>query len=120
MKYPITTKTKLLPNILDADSHCIGSIYTLGSIYFNGRINGDLCAAEKIVLGPSAIINGNLEAREIIIEGTVFGNIDNCVHLILRKTAAIQSAFVHAESCQIERGAGLQILDMDISSFNAE
>jgi cytoskeletal protein CcmA (bactofilin family) len=117
MKRTLTSQPKLSLSIIDTESNCEGSFCTLGSIYVNGRMNGDLSAGQKISIGPNAIIKGNLYAKEIIIEGTVFGNIEECRHLIVRKTADISSDFVNSESCEIEPGAILDIVSIGIGAL---
>src|SRR5687768_17121615 len=52
-----------------------GELDTDGSVRVDGRIEGATHRAGTLIVGPSGIIMGDVEAREVIVAGTIHGSV---------------------------------------------
>jgi len=59
------------------DSHCTahGDIETDGALRVDGRLEGSIHKADLVVIGEGASVVGDVTAREVIVGGSVTGNI---------------------------------------------
>jgi len=59
------------------DSHCTvtGDLETDGALRVDGRLEGSIHRADLVVIGEGASIVGDVTAREVIVGGSVTGNI---------------------------------------------
>lgn len=66
--------TGKLESIIGAESHFKGEIETKGTIRVDGGVEGNI-KADWVVIGETAMIRGDVEARGIIVGGRVEGNL---------------------------------------------
>jgi cytoskeletal protein CcmA (bactofilin family) len=59
------------------DSHCTahGDVETDGALRVDGRLEGSIHKADLVVIGEGASVVGDVTAREVIVGGSVTGNI---------------------------------------------
>ena len=62
-------------SVLDAQMVVRGDLETDGMLRIDGRLEGNILRAGVVVLGEGAAIVGNVNARELVIGGTITGNI---------------------------------------------
>lgn len=65
---------ELRVNIINSSTRTEGNISCQSSIRFDGKHKGEIKAVNKIVIGDTALIEGNLYAESIEILGDVVGN----------------------------------------------
>lgn len=65
---------ELRVNIINSSTRTEGNISCQSSIRFDGKHKGEIKAINKIVIGDTALIEGNLYAESIEILGDVVGN----------------------------------------------
>lgn len=91
-------------NLIAQETTILGDIITQGNIRIEGRVEGALKSKNKIVIGESAHVSGDIHA----LEAEVSGNIDGAIHcvgtLYLKKTAYINGDII-ATKLIIENGA---------------
>ena len=63
-----------LESVLGNDTEVGGSITCHGTLRLDGRVEGDI-NAEVVMVGESASVQGDIEAKTIIVGGKVNGNI---------------------------------------------
>ena len=71
-----------------------GDISSNDSLRIDGEVNGDIESSEKVIVGPEGKINGNIRGREILISGTVKGNIFSREGLILKAKSLVDGDIV--------------------------
>jgi len=71
-KRPINERAE---SLLGLGSCWEGTLKTEGSVKIDGRFNGQVIAGGSIVIGESAIVEASLEGSNILIAGTVRGNV---------------------------------------------
>lgn len=62
-------------NILTADVEIKGNIKFSGELTFEGKLDGEVHTEGTLVLGDSAVINGNIHAQSVTVRGKINGNI---------------------------------------------
>jgi len=71
-KRPINEKAE---SILGNGTYWEGTLKTEGSVKIDGRFKGQVVAGDTIVIGESAVVEASLEGINILIAGTVHGDV---------------------------------------------
>jgi len=82
-----------------------GNIVFQGKVKFEGQLKGQL-KGDKLIIGETGILHGEVEAEEVICFGSMEGRIRAKV-LHLRKTACFKGEIL-TERLSIEEGAKLE------------
>jgi cytoskeletal protein CcmA (bactofilin family) len=91
-------------NIIGYGTDIQGNVNTTGDIRIDGKIVGDFSSNQKLVIGQSGIIEGNITCRDCDISGKVIGNILVNEVVALKSTADI-AGDISTHSLVIEMGA---------------
>ena len=91
-------------NIINSGTTIIGDVNSDGDMRVDGTIKGYLSSKARLVLGPTAIIEGDIKAENIEIQGEVNGNIFATEVLTIKATARILGDIV-SNKLIIESGA---------------
>lgn len=73
---------------LGQGSKVVGTLNFSGPVELDGYIEGEL-NADKLTIGESAVINAKINGAEIIVKGTVNGDIVATKRLLLQKPAKV-------------------------------
>ncbi len=52
-----------------------GKVSSDEDVHIEGKIEGQLSVEAKVVVGRTGVVDADIEAREVVIEGTVNGNV---------------------------------------------
>lgn len=89
-------------------AHFEGKLQLKGDFYIDSEFSGTLDTDGKLVVGPSAAIEGDIRAREVVICGAVVGDVQARRQLVLRSTARlhgnIETACLEVEKHAFFRG----------------
>lgn len=91
-------------NLIAQETIIIGNVLTQGNIRIEGRLEGALKSKNKIVIGDSAYVLGDMHAQEAEVSGHIDGSIHCQGTLYLKKTAFINGN-IFASKLIIENGA---------------
>ena len=61
--------------VIGADTTISGSIRAQGTVWIDGRVEGDVSTDDLLVIGEGAIVIGNVSAGSVICRGTIAGDI---------------------------------------------
>src|SRR5438093_10955387 len=61
--------------VLDAQFSVRGDVETDGTLRVDGRLDGSIRRADIVVIGEGATVVGDISAREVIVGGSVQGNV---------------------------------------------
>lgn len=100
-------------NKVELDQQAISTLISEGCVFdgnmkapayvrIEGQINGDVTIDEGLILGEKGSITGNIVTKEIIVYGTVNGNI-NTHSLEIRSTGRI-TGDIKTQVLQVETG----------------
>lgn len=90
--------------ILGAGTRIEGDIYTRGSIRVEGKIKGNIKADGDLFIGEDGKVETEIEARNVVIAGSVNGNILAHQRVELLPTAKVVGDIV-TDILKIEEGA---------------
>jgi|SRR5690606_10934914 len=91
-------------NLVALETIIVGDIATEGNIRIEGKVDGSLISKNKIVIGESAHVTGNIQGLEAEVSGHIDGEIRCEGTLYLKKTAYINGD-ISATKLIIENGA---------------
>jgi cytoskeletal protein CcmA (bactofilin family) len=90
-------------NTLSSDVEIKGNIKFAGELTFEGKLDGEIQTDGTLLLGDSAVINGNINAQSVVVRGKVNGNI-NAKEKIEIKTKAELFGDIRASKLTVEEG----------------
>ena len=99
-----TTDFVTSSNLVALETIILGDIATEGNIRIEGKVDGSLISQNKIVIGDSAHVTGNIQGLEAEVSGHIDGEIRCKGTLYLKKTAYINGD-ISATKLIIENGA---------------
>jgi cytoskeletal protein CcmA (bactofilin family) len=77
-------------SVVDEQLVIRGEITTEGTIRIDGRIEGRLHRADTLIVGANGIVVGDIEAREVIVAGTIEGNVTADLRVEIQASAAVR------------------------------
>lgn len=90
-------------NVLASDVEIKGNLKFTGELTFDGKIDGEIQTDGVLNLGDSAVVNGNINAQNVVVRGKVNGNI-NAKEKIEIKTKAELFGDIRASKLSVEEG----------------
>ncbi len=91
-------------NILNAGTKITGDLFSEGDLRVDGNLSGNMEVKAKLVLGATAVIEGNIKAGNCDVSGVVKGNISVSELLTIKASAKI-SGDISCAKLIIEAGA---------------
>ena len=76
-------------NIIGQSTEIQGNITTSGDMRIDGKLKGNVSSNQKLVIGQSGIVEGNIICKDCDISGKVLGNISIEELLTLQSTANV-------------------------------
>ena len=68
----------------------VGQIYTKEDLYVDGDVEGTVEAMEhKLTIGPNGMVKATVRAREVVVLGSIAGNVEATDKLEIRKDAKL-------------------------------
>lgn len=67
----------------------IGEVTSDEELYLDGDLDGKLHLRNRLTIGPNSKVNANIKATEIVVFGTIKGNVESESRVSLRNGASI-------------------------------
>jgi len=67
----------------------IGEVSSDEELYLDGDLDGKLYLRNRLTIGPNSKVNADIKAQEVVVFGTIKGNVDSETRVSLRKGASI-------------------------------
>lgn len=96
-------QTASAPTLISKGCIVHGKIESDVFVRIDGHIKGDLLIGEGLIIGENGIIEGNIKARELVVFGTINGNV--IADSIDIKSSGNILGELHTHSLQVETGA---------------
>jgi cytoskeletal protein CcmA (bactofilin family) len=71
----MNTTPNATKNVMNSDVEIKGNIKFTGELTFDGKLDGEIHTDGTLNLGDSAVINGNINAVNVVLRGKINGNI---------------------------------------------
>lgn len=76
-------------NLIGNGTHITGDITSNGDVRIDGSLKGNISITGKLVIGPSGILEGNVQCQNADISGEIKGKINVTELLALKATAKL-------------------------------
>jgi len=76
-------------NIIGYGTEIQGNVSTTGDIRVDGKVVGDFSTNQKLVIGQSGVVEGNITCRDCDVSGKIVGNLFVSEIVVLKSTADI-------------------------------
>ncbi|WP_411281521.1 bactofilin family protein [Gemmatimonas sp.] len=93
-------------SVIDDELMISGDICTKGTIRVDGRVEGAVHRADTLIIGAGGTVVGNIEAREVVIGGTLHGNLTVSERVEVQATATVRGD-IRAEAVQLLEGGAV-------------
>lgn len=90
-------------NTLGSDVEIKGNLKFTGELTFDGKIDGEIQTDGVLNLGDSAVVNGNINAQNVVVRGKINGNIVAKEKIDI-KTKAELFGDIRASKLSVEEG----------------
>ena len=90
-------------NILSSDVEIKGNLKFAGELTFEGKLEGEINSDGTLLVGDSAVINGNINVNSVVLRGKINGNV-SAKEKIEIKTKAELFGDIRASKLSIEEG----------------
>jgi cytoskeletal protein CcmA (bactofilin family) len=77
------------PTVFGRSMKIVGEVTSDEELYLDGDLDGKLNLRNRLTIGPNSKVNANIKAREIIVFGTIKGNVESESRVSLRSGASI-------------------------------
>lgn len=75
--------------MIGEDTIITGTIRTEGTIWIDGRVEGDICTEGLVMVGEGAIVVGNVYAGSVVSRGMIIGDIVASEEVQLLQSASL-------------------------------
>jgi cytoskeletal protein CcmA (bactofilin family) len=75
--------------VVGADTIITGTIRAQGTIWIDGRVDGDICTDGLLMIGEAAVVVGNIYAGSVICRGMIVGDIVASEEVELLESASL-------------------------------
>ncbi len=77
------------PTIVGKTMRIVGDVSCQEELFLDGALEGKLDLKNRLTIGPESKVNANIKAREVIVFGSVRGNVEAEERIALRAGATI-------------------------------
>jgi cytoskeletal protein CcmA (bactofilin family) len=89
---------------IGAAMHIKGEIYAREHLVVDGEVEGVVQSESQLTVGPTGQVRANIKAREVIIFGSVRGNVDVAEKIAIREQGSLVGD-IKAAGISIDDGA---------------
>lgn len=82
-------QTGLGSTMIGSDTIIIGTIRAQGTVWMNGRVEGNICTDGLLMIGETAVVIGNIEAGSVICRGMIIGDVVASEEVELLESASL-------------------------------
>ena len=121
-KEKFSSSNQGLLNLIGPGTEIKGDLICEGDIRMDGRVDGTINVGQRLVIGESGIVNGNIQADNVIIAGVVNGNIKSAQSTILHGKSNVKGD-IYTSQIIIESGAtfnGRCVMDTNYQSVQTD
>ena len=91
-------------SVVGPDMKILGGVKCEGTIRVQGKIGGPVQTSGPVVVGKRGRIDGDVEAVEVVVAGTVMGSIVGARRVELRETGRIKGD-IQTDRMKVDEGA---------------
>jgi len=92
------------PTVFGKSMKIVGEVSSDEDLQLEGDLEGKLTLKNRLIIGPSSKVKANIKAKEVVVAGTVHGNVEAETRITLR-TGANLVGDIKTAGIVIEDGA---------------
>jgi len=66
-----------------------GEVHSREELYIDGDVQGSIELQHRLTIGPNGKVRATVKAREVVVHGTIQGNVQASEKIILREKASL-------------------------------
>lgn len=90
-------------SVIAAGLKIVGDVETAGTLKIEGTVQGSIRGARQVIVGRSGVIQGDIQAEEIVIGGRVVGTVTASERVEIQANSVIEGD-VHTRSIVVFEG----------------
>ena len=98
-----TSASSAVTAFLGQDAKVVGTMNFNGQVELDGYVEGEINSKDKLTIGENAVINAKINGTEVLVRGTVNGDISASKRLALKKPAKVVGN-ISCSNLSIEEG----------------
>lgn len=79
----------MITTVFSKDTEFIGDLSFKKSLQINGFFEGEIVSGGFLVVGEGSVVKANIKAKTVILQGTVYGNIEATARLEIHATGKL-------------------------------
>jgi cytoskeletal protein CcmA (bactofilin family) len=87
---PPVEEVPVVNTVIGVDSSFRGTLMVRGTLQINGEFEGDILNCERLEIGEHGIMRADVEVKDAVIEGRVYGNIRAMGSIEMRSGARVE------------------------------
>jgi len=88
-KTDVNVKREDLTAFIDEGTEIEGKYSFSGVVMLNGKLSGEIAAAESLIVGDKGVIHASIRAASVVVSGEVVGNIMASDRIELRNASRV-------------------------------
>jgi cytoskeletal protein CcmA (bactofilin family) len=88
-KTDVNVKREDLTAFIDEGTEIEGKYNFSGVVMLNGKLSGEIAAAESLIVGDKGVIHASIRAASVVVSGEVVGNIMASDRIELRNASRV-------------------------------
>ncbi len=101
------TSTGIINTIIGDNSTIEGILYASDSTRVDGQLKGKILSENTVIIGEHGLVKGDIDAVEILVAGTVYGNLRAKERIEITETGSILGDLV-TKTLVIDEGASFK------------
>ncbi len=98
-------------SVIDASMQVVGRVHSTAVVTVAGTVLGPVSADDQVIVRKGGRVEGDVEAREVVLNGEVHGSVDARERLEIQASAVVHGD-LHAPRLMVQEGA---VVDGDVS-----
>ncbi len=78
-----------ITTFIGKDMYIKGDLHSLGSIFIDGRVEGNIVCQAEVTVSEHAVVKANITAKYILINGEVQGEVESLEGLKINSTGKV-------------------------------
>lgn len=106
-KKPDVVNTSIINTIIGDNSRIEGVLYASESTRIDGLLQGKILSESSVIVGEHGTVKGDINAVEILVAGTVYGNLTATQRIEITETGCILGDLI-TKTLVIDEGASFK------------
>ncbi len=98
-------------SVIAANMRVVGRVHSTSVVTVAGTVLGEISADDRVIVARGGRVRGNVEAREVVLDGEVHGSVDARERLEIQASAVVRGD-LHAPRLMVHEGA---VVDSDVA-----